>query len=192
MGDSITYGHGVSRSEVWPAVASKLSDHTFINCGVSGETTGQMKARFKAQVINEKPDFVFIIGGANDFFFIGPHSIYDAQANLADMAFEAREHNIVPILGTNLNVCAETLNDFFKTIVDLNTANPTIIRHRELLKKFCEANKFEYIDFNEILQQASTFDDMRDLIFDGLHPDSKSHAILAKAVAELPLLNNVK
>ena len=115
--------------------------------------------------------------------------LFRSLENLSGMAFDAKNNGITPILGTNLNVCAETIDAFFKSIVDTNTANPTIIKHRELLERFCKANYMAYIDFNAILTQASSFPDMRDFIFDGLHPNKIGHEILAKAVASLPLFN---
>ena len=59
MGNSITEGWG----QLYPEYFSKKS---FINRGISGQTTPQMLIRFRPDVIDLKPVIVIILAGIND------------------------------------------------------------------------------------------------------------------------------
>ncbi len=69
LGDSITAGYGLRAGENWTDLLQKKHPEIrLINRGISGDTTSGMLARFKRDVIREKPDDVMIFGGLNDFF----------------------------------------------------------------------------------------------------------------------------
>ena len=62
MGDSITYGHGLSDlSQRWSDLVSTRTGHTLVNRGVSGDTTGGMLARCQTQVFADPPDAVVLL-----------------------------------------------------------------------------------------------------------------------------------
>ncbi len=57
--------YGDSRIETWyPAPA--YATYNFINAGIAGETTSEMKRRFERDVIRLKPNYVIIQAGMND------------------------------------------------------------------------------------------------------------------------------
>ena len=59
MGNSITEG--------WKNQMPNMFDNqTFINRGISGQTTPQMLLRFRTDVIDLKPEVVVILAGTND------------------------------------------------------------------------------------------------------------------------------
>ena len=50
LGDSTTYGFGVSRREAWPALVGAATGHEMINGGVNGDATSGTLARFCVDV----------------------------------------------------------------------------------------------------------------------------------------------
>jgi lysophospholipase L1-like esterase len=69
IGDSITAGAPlVGTGKEWVTLLqSKLGKRAMlINRGIGGDTTAGMIARFQADVVAEKPDYVIIAGGLND------------------------------------------------------------------------------------------------------------------------------
>ena len=59
MGNSITEG--------WPNTDPEYFENpNYINRGISGQTTPQMLLRFRADVIDLKPEVVIILAGTND------------------------------------------------------------------------------------------------------------------------------
>ena len=59
MGDSITQDWGIYNAGFFEA-------NGYINRGISGQTTSEMLARFRRDVIDLQPKVVVILGGIND------------------------------------------------------------------------------------------------------------------------------
>lgn len=106
IGDSLTYGYGVTRTAAWPALVSYIWQKVeIINRGINGDTTDGMLARFEKDVLEEYPDVVFVMGGSNDIFF--SRDIVSAKNNIAAMVFRCMHKNIEVILGIPLPVYEE-------------------------------------------------------------------------------------
>lgn len=92
MGNSITEG--------WiRSVPEFFEGRSWINRGISGQTTPQMLVRFRADVVNLKPAAVVILAGINDIAGnTGPSTIEMIQDNIASMAEIAHANNIRVIL----------------------------------------------------------------------------------------------
>lgn len=73
IGDSLTDGYGVPRSQSYPAqleaaLAQRGFPHRVVNAGVSGDTTGGGLSRLPALLERHRPEVVVIEFGANDAF----------------------------------------------------------------------------------------------------------------------------
>ena len=102
IGDSSTRWGEVEEENLWPAVLqaelNKVGlDAKVINCGVPGDCTSGMVGRFYPDVVDHQPDYVIIIGGANDMWWNVPPSI--PRANIYSMIKQALHHEIIPVLG---------------------------------------------------------------------------------------------
>ncbi len=67
LGDSLTSGYGVKRSQAYPEELQKISGFNVINAGVSGNTTSQALQRLPGLLSKYSPDLVLICIGGNDF-----------------------------------------------------------------------------------------------------------------------------
>lgn len=95
FGDSITEG--------WPQHQPGFFAGDRINRGISGQTTTQMLARFRADVIDLKPRIVHIMAGTNDIAGnTGPTALHTIEANIATMVELARAHGIRVVIGSVL------------------------------------------------------------------------------------------
>ena len=96
MGNSITDGWIKADSEFFAA-------HSYIDRGISGQTTPQMLIRFKQDVIDLKPKVVVILAGTNDIAGnTGPSTLEMIEDNIASMAVLAKAANIEVILSSVL------------------------------------------------------------------------------------------
>ena len=85
IGDSITWQwnvEGVGHPEFF-------SSNDYVNKGISGNKTGDMLARFKADVIDLDPHCVVIEGGTNDIAASELDAILERIKKMADMALKA-------------------------------------------------------------------------------------------------------
>jgi lysophospholipase L1-like esterase len=93
MGDSITEG--------WTAQPFIRGNPHFVGRGISGQTTPQMLARFRSDVIALRPAVVHIMGGTNDFAEnTGPETQQQMFGYLVSMAELARAHGIKVVLAS--------------------------------------------------------------------------------------------
>jgi len=86
IGDSITWG-GYTSPTYPELLQTRLnnvsSGWTVINEGLNGNTTAQMLARFQTDVVVKNPQYVVIMGGANDPSSATTESYIDAMCKLA-------------------------------------------------------------------------------------------------------------
>jgi lysophospholipase L1-like esterase len=167
LGDSITDGWRLN--EYFP-------ERDFINRGISGQITGEMLGRFKADVIDLKPAAVLILAGTNDIGRGIP--LTTIQNNLSMIADLAVAHKIKPIFASLLPV-----SDYHKNV------NPSFAQSRrrppaeiralnQWLAGFTRERGFNHLDyFSKMVDSAGML--RADLADDGLHPNSAGYRIMA-------------
>jgi lysophospholipase L1-like esterase len=167
LGDSITDGWRLN--EYFP-------DRDFVNRGISGQTTGQMLGRMKADVLDLQPSAVVILAGTNDLARGIPVSTI--QGNLIMMAELADAHRIKLIMSTVLPV-----SDYHK---DVNPAfemtrqrPPELIRAlNSWMQTFCGQHGYTFLDYySETVDASGRL--KADLADDGLHPNSAGYRVMA-------------
>jgi lysophospholipase L1-like esterase len=168
LGDSITDG--------WRLNEYYGSDRDFVNRGISGQITGEMLGRMKADVIDLRPRLMLVLAGINDLGRGVPATTI--ENNLSMIADLAEAHHIEPMFASLLPV-----SDYHKDV------NPQYARTSRLapakilevnawLKSFCEQRHFRYVDYYSALVDQTGFL-QADAADDGLHPNAKGYRIMA-------------
>ena len=80
LGDSLTAGYHVRPEESWVTLLGRETPDTWINAGVSGDTSAGMLVRLLTEVFPQKPDRVLYMGGDNDILVTG--SLDQAKSSL--------------------------------------------------------------------------------------------------------------
>ena len=117
------------------------SNPSFINKGISGQTTPQMLNRFEKDVIKQNASTVIILAGINDIAQnTGPIKVEDIANNIFKMAEMAQKNNIDIIICSVLPANKILWNKSIK---------PTykVIKLNMLLKQFCKNKNIEYVDY---------------------------------------------
>lgn len=167
LGDSIT--------DFW-RLNEYFPDSDFINRGISGQVTSEMLGRFKADVIDLKPEVVLILAGTNDLARgSAPSAI---QNNLSMMGDLADRHGIKVVLASILPV-----SDYHKSENPMwaRTAGrpPAQIKAlNDWIKRTAGQRGYVYCDyFSAMVDQDGQL--TADLADDGLHPNGKGYRIMA-------------
>jgi lysophospholipase L1-like esterase len=93
LGDSITEG--------WKSLDPDFFVPDILDRGISGQTTAQMLVRFRADVLDLRPQVVHIMAGTNDIAGnTGATSLAIIQGNMMSMVEQARCHGITVILAS--------------------------------------------------------------------------------------------
>lgn len=159
LGDSIT--------AAWDKAAPDLFVNDVIDRGITGQTTGQMLARFRYDVIDLKPRVVHIMAGVNDVSVYGTAL---TRSNIMSMVELAKAHDIVVVLGAITPVAR------FWMFPELKPA-PQIVALNHWLRDYARQEGLIFVDYHAPLADAGQgFRD--DLSNEGVHPNRDGYAIM--------------
>ena len=183
MGNSIT--------EFWATIDSSFfANRTYIDRGISGQTSPQMLLRFRQDVINLKPTVVVILAGINDIAEnTGKIALEDVFGNIVSMAQLAKENKIKLILSSVLPAYD------FPWHPGLQPAEK-IVKLNSMIKSYCQENNIEYVDYYSNMVDEKKGLDKR-FTDDGVHPTIAGYKMMEslieraiKRVSELPEIFN--
>jgi len=168
MGDSITDGWHLEQS---------FPGKPYVNRGISGQTTPQMLIRFRPDVIDLDAKVVVILAGTNDIAGnTGPMTTAEIEANYLSMSELAGAHGIRVVLSSVLPV--NNYTEHSKVYFPLRSP-AKIVELNRWMKNYCEQNGCIYLDyFSAMVDDKGML--RADLAEDGLHPNPKAYAMMAK------------
>lgn len=174
MGDSITWADSTSPgarpgpgSWVRYAVEDRRSPWEFqANVAVSGQTLGQMDARFRRDVLSRHPRAVVIMGGTNDVIFDAPLGLSElALRHMVETAHQARAR--VWIVG----------------IPPLDRAPPGSVAAMQAMQRdVAEATGATYVPVEGLAARSGDW--RPGLSYDGVHPTTAGARALADAILD--------
>jgi acyl-CoA thioesterase I len=163
IGDSITEG--------WKNGIPGLDPNDTINRGYSGQTTPQMLVRFRADVINLKPQIVHLMAGTNDLAGnTGPTSLEKIKNNIRTMCELAQMHGIRVVIGSVLPAKVFSWRPGMKPAEDIKALNLW-------LKTYAQNSGFVYVDYHSAMTDAEgglPFEYAKD----GVHPTPLGYALM--------------
>jgi lysophospholipase L1-like esterase len=170
MGNSITEDWG----KFHPAFFSSKS---YINRGISGQTTPQMLVRFRSDVINLKPALVVILGGTNDIAGnTGPSTLEMIIDNIKSMAELAKTNGIKVVLCSVLPVYEYPWKPGMNPVEKIAALN-------KLIKKYANQHNLVYLDYYSAMAD-SHFGLKTELTYDGVHPNEAGYRIMEPLAEE--------
>lgn len=170
MGNSIT--------DFWIANDPDFfSRNGFLDRGISGQTTMQMLARFRQDVIGLRPKAVVILAGINDIAQNqGPISLENTFGNIVSMCELAQSNRIRVVL------CSLLPCDRCSWRPDVEPA-PLVARLNGMLKAYAAGKKIAYVDYYAAFANANGGLDA-DFSKDGCHPTFYGYTRMEPLVAE--------
>ena len=165
LGDSIT--------EIWRSVDPEFfAEHpSYVDRGISGQTTPQMLIRFRQDVIALRPAVVVILAGTNDIAEnTGPTTLGAIEDNLESMAELARASGIRVVLSSVLPVLDYPWHR------GLHPA-PKIAALNSWMKSYCAKEGCVYLDYFSAMADAKKGLPSA-LSADGVHPNQAGFAIM--------------
>ena len=164
MGNSITEG--------WNSLDSAFfSGRSYIDRGISGQTTPQMLVRFREDVIDLKPKAVVILAGINDIAGnTGPTTLEVIFKNIVSMAELAKANKIKVVL------CSVLPAYDFPWRPGLQPAEK-VISLNAMLKGYAGKNRIVYADyFSVMVDERKGL--KKELTDDGVHPTLAGYKIM--------------
>lgn len=177
LGDSITFGYGVSPRERWLTLAAEESGWRLMNRGVCGDTTGGMLVRLR-ELLSGAPraEAVLLLGGANDIFYSG--SDLGARANMGAMIHQLLTAGALVLVGIPMPIVPDWHPEEWGAVVDFAAADELLARYAAWLEAYCRAFGVPTADFRPVFLSEDGRP-RRELYLDGLHPNAEGHRLMA-------------
>jgi len=171
MGNSITEGWIMTSPEFFEG-------KTYIDRGISGQTTPQMLIRFRQDVIDLKPKVVVLLCGVNDIAQnTGPSTLEMIEGNIASMAELAKANGIKVIL------CSVLPAYDFPWRPGLKPAEK-IVALNKWIKEYASENGFIYLDyFSSMADERNGL--KPEYSEDGVHPNKEGYLIMQGLVEKV-------
>jgi lysophospholipase L1-like esterase len=150
---------------------------SYVNRGITGQTTPQMLIRFRQDVIELQPTVVVLLAGTNDIAGnTGPSTLKMIEHNLASMAEIADANGIKVILCSVLPVYD------YPWRRGLEPAEK-IVRLNRWIKQYAEEKGFIYLDyFTAVADERNGMQEQ--YAADGVHPNKAGYQVMEKLVEE--------
>lgn len=195
FGDSIAWGSRDTKEGGWATMLkkdfAKLGQFNQVyNLAISGTYSPYILKQMKVEINHrmekkyKKKHTIIISTGVNDSKLVknikALVNLNDFESNLVEMISLSKEYSkkiimigLTPVDESRTNPLEYELNSFYK--------NKRIKAYNKILKKICEKAGIPFVDiFNKWLKM-----DYKDLLFDGLHPNSKGHKVLYQDIREM-------
>jgi len=173
-GDSITDFWGRSTGSFFPG-------KSYVNRGISGQTTPQLLIRYQQDVVHLNPAVVVVLAGTNDIAGnTGQATPEMIEDNFASMAAIAKQNGIKMVIASILPASRYFWSPAVQPIGEIRVVN-------QWLRNFCSQNGLVYLDYYDSMVDAQG--GMREgLSSDGVHPTAQGYAVMAplaeRAIAE--------
>ncbi len=175
IGDSITFLGDYNEFGFVKQIRKKLPKNIRIyNEGICGEQIEAIEGRMTSDVIEYKPDVVFIMAGINNINN-GNLTLEEMTQEMEKMIDASKENNINPII-LNVTLITEDFN---------NPKNKTVDEFNKNLDNLSKEKQVQLIDVNSLLKEEVKKQNKPDeliVMTDDLHLNDKGNSILANAI----------
>lgn len=185
MGDSLTEGADLVAGHTWPSLVGNALTLNVANFGIGGDTTQGMLARFYPEVLQYKPDYVFIMGGTNDLWW--DWQVKTIIGNVFSMCFQARYHNITPVIGLPMPVDIEAVQkvDYSPPLEGYERLVEKLTELVNKLQTYATSSDIPVVDLHQPFFGNDQKVDSTLLLDDGLHPNQRGQQLIADSVVHL-------
>jgi len=168
--------YGDSITDSWHDIGTTFGAQSYLNRGISGQTTPQMLVRFRQDVVNLHPQVVLILAGTNDIAGnTGPSTMEMIEDNFASMADIAKANHIRVVFSSVLPAFDYPWKTGLQPADKIRALNAW-------MKSYCAANNIVYLDYYTAL--ADERGGMKEgTSRDGVHPTAAGYAIMEPLAA---------
>ncbi|WP_295939297.1 GDSL-type esterase/lipase family protein [uncultured Alistipes sp.] len=154
-----------------------FEENGFVDRGISGQTTIEMLARFRSDVIELRPKVVVILAGINDIAQNnGPIKLEDTFRNIVSMCDLARYNGIRVVL------CSVLPCDRFSWRPQIQPG-PLVRELNAMLKRYADEQQIAYVDYHTAFDNGNGGLTER-FAADGCHPTHYGYSLMEPLVVE--------
>lgn len=177
LGDSLTFGFGVVESRKWINNVH-IDNVKFLNHGINGDTISSMVNR-SLMILEKKPDYLFILGGINDFFIgLNVETVYENTIKIIENSID---YNVIPVIGIEMYPEYTCVEEGWVSSIGFKSVALKVEEYRKRILEYCKSNNLNVIDlYCEFPMNIEK--PYENYFIDGIHPTGEGHMIMAKII----------
>ena len=173
------------------------ANFTVVNKGVNGEQSSEMLARFRKDVIDERPEVVIIWGFINDIFRSNREGIEPTMVrtrkSITEMVELAKANGIKPIIATEVTIrgrsgIKETVASWIGRIKGGESyqdyVNRHVLRTNQWIREYAHEQRIQVLDFQPLLSDGEGRRKPEYATDDGSHLSAKAYSRLSQYAVE--------
>jgi len=164
-GDSLTYGYPFGNKYSWVELLSEKLGIKILNAGSNGDALRDLQNRLLIDVVDQKPDYVILMGGTNDVYQ------GSAQADMEDrfkkILKTLKENKIKAILGIPPPIVEKEMEE-------------RLAKFRRFVKRTAKESNLPTINFYDMFFEAKKKRPNPSLLEDGVHPSAAGYKLMAE------------
>lgn len=177
IGDSLTFGYGVSKNKNWISLLNKNLNLNIINKGVNGDTSTGILSRFFSDVLNFQTKICIIMCGTNDI--LCGRKIDSIIDNIKLMISDCLSHNIKPIILSPPNVLSILAEKLWDSHIDYDKVNKYLDTFDNKLKLLCNSTNINFISLKDIIPVDTSY------YLDGVHLNEKGNILIFEKIKDI-------
>lgn len=178
IGDSITYGYSLSRKDTWVSLSQEKMGFKILNKGINGDTVIGMLSRFERDVLKEKPDIMFFMGGSNDIFL--SNEFISVKSSLSSIVRQSIANRILPVIATPIPFFMENISDIYNNFINFSDCIKMFQSYRNWILEYSNLFDLNTIDYFYIFNEYFKSNNYNEYYLDGLHLNRKGNELFAK------------
>lgn len=178
LGDSLTAGYRLAPEECWVRILDRETTNTWLNAGVSGDTSTGLLVRLQTEVLPQQPDMVLLMGGDNDIMLTGSEE--QAKTALMAMLHQCAARGVKPVVGIPFPIRSIPLR--WQAVCDMDHARSASLRYIRWLRALTDAISLRRVDFAAAFAASPVPDSLYQE--DGMHPSAAGSRAMADAVMQ--------
>lgn len=178
IGDSITYGYSLSRKDTWVSLSQEKTGFKILNKGINGDTVIGMLSRFERDVLKEKPDIMFFMGGSNDIFL--SNEFISVKSSLSSIVRQSIANRILPVIATPIPFFMENISDIYNNFINFSDCIKMFQSYRNWILEYSNLFDLNTIDYFYIFNEYFKSNNYNEYYLDGLHLNRKGNELFAK------------
>lgn len=185
LGDSLTAGYRLPADACWVQILNRETPHTWINAGVSGDTSTGLLVRLQTEVLPQHPDMVLLMGGDNDIMLTGSEDL--AKTSLMAMLHQCAAQGVKPVVGIPFPI--RSIPTRWQAVCDTENARRASLRYIQWLRTLVDAISLRKVDFAAAFAAAPSPEGLYQE--DGMHPSAAGSHLMADAVMQALSVRNM-
>ncbi|MDO4535276.1 MAG: GDSL-type esterase/lipase family protein [Clostridium perfringens] len=180
IGDSLTFGYGVSKSKNWISLLNTNLGLSIVNKGINGDTSTGVLSRFSKDILNSHCKICIIMCGTNDI--LCNRNIDFIIDNLKIMINDCLSHNIKPIILSPPKVLDSLAKKRWDSHINYNKINENLAKFNTKLKWLCSTNNINFISLNNIIPKDTEY------YIDGIHLNEIGNTLIFQELKSIFLI----